>query len=403
MNKAIEIKENLYWVGVRDYNIEVFDIIMHTKNGTTYNSYLLKGSEKTALIEICKEEFFDEFIERISSVCDIKDIDYVITNHTEPDHSGSITKLIELNKDIVVNGSAVALNFLSEIAHVPFKKCIVKEGDTLSLGNYILEFISTPHLHWPDSQMTYCKQLKTIFTCDMFGSHFASEELFNDLVTKDFSGDYKYYYDAIFGPFKPYVLSAIQKIEMLDFDVILNGHGPILRKDIKKYIDLYKEWSKPHKNEKPMVVIPYVSAYGYTKKLADEIRRGVLSVGNIECLEYDLVTDDMNDVKEKVEVCDGVLFGSPTILSDALPPVMEVVNVLNPIIHKGKLTGAFGSFGWSGEAVENIASRLKSLKLDIPVGTYKVRFNPVGEDLSNAYEYGKNFAEAVVLSYNKKI
>ncbi len=402
MNNAVEIKENLYWVGARDYDIEVFDIVMHTKNGTTYNSYLLKGSEKTALIEICKAEFFDEFIERISSVCDVKDIDYVITNHTEPDHVGCINKLVELNPNIVINGSPVAMNFLSEIAQIPLKKCVVREGDVLSLGNYNLEFIQTPHLHWPDSMMTYCREIKTIFTCDMFGSHFASQELFDDLIETDFIPDYKYYYEAIFGPFKQYVLNAIEKIEKLDFDVILNGHGPLLRKDIKKYLDLYKEWSHVHVNEKPMIVMPYVSAYGYTKILGDEIKKGILSVGNIDCFDFDLVTDDMNEVKEKIEICDGVLFGSPTILSDALPPIMEVVNVLNPIVHKGKQTGAYGSFGWSGEAVDNIASRLKSLKLEMPVETIKVRFKPSTEEVQQAFEYGKGFAEVVVSKFNEK-
>ncbi len=401
MNKAVEIKENLYWVGVRDYDIEVFDIVMKTENGTTYNSYLLKGSEKTALIELCKDEFFDEFLERVQSVCDIKDIDIVISNHTEPDHSGSISKLLKLNNKVKVYGSAVALKFLSEITEDEFERQSVKEGDSISLGNYTLEFLTTPFLHWPDSQMTYCKELKTLFTCDVFGAHFASEELFNDLITTDYSSDYKYYYDAIFSPFKEHVLKAIDKIEKLEFDTILNGHGPILRKDLDKYIGLYKEWSQPIKNEKPFIVIPYVSAYGYTKMMAMKIKEGVLSVGNIDCFDYDITFSDIEEVKAQVEKADGVIFGTPTILADALPPVIEVMNVLNPVIHKGKKTGAFGSYGWSGEGVSNIRRRLNSLQMEMPAGRLKVRFKPNEYNLKECFDYGKAIAESVLEEYNK--
>ncbi len=400
MKKALEIKENLYWVGARDYEIEVFDIVMKTENGTTYNSYLLKGSEKTALIELCKEEFFDDFVEKINEVCDIKDIDFVITNHTEPDHSGSITKIVELNKDIMVYGSPVALSFLSEISRVTFNKQAVKEGDSLSLGNYTLEFISTPFLHWPDSQMTYCKELKTLFTCDVFGAHFASEEMFDDLITKDYSSDFKYYYDAIFSPFKEYVLSGIAKIENLEFDTILNGHGPILRKDIHKNIELYKKWSQPVKNDKPLVIIPYVSAYGYTKKMAEKIKEGVCTIDQIECIDFDVTFSDINEVKEMVEKANAVIFGSPTILADALPPIVEILNVINPVIHKGKIAGVFGSYGWSGEAVNNIASRLDDLRIEMPAGNLKVKFNPTDDDLSACVAYGKRIAESVMSSYN---
>lgn len=402
MNKALEVKQNLYWVGTRDFDIEVFDIVMRTENGTTYNSYLIKGSEKTALVEICKEQFFDDYLENISSICDIKNIDYVITNHTEPDHSGSIKKLVELNESIVVYGSKIAISYLNEIANIPFNSVVVKEGDTLSLGNYNFTFISTPFLHWPDSMMTYCKELKTLFTCDMFGSHFCSNEIFNDLITTDFMSDYKYYYDAIFSPFKEFVLKGISKIENLDFDTICNGHGPVLRKDLDKYIGLYKQWSQPVKNDEPHVVIAYVSAYGYTKKIAEQIAKGISTVDGIVCESFDLTFSDMNEVKEKVEKADCILFGSPTILCDALPPVYEVMSILNPVIHKGKIAGAFGSYGWSGEAVSNLNSRIRRLKLDMPYDSIKVKFNPNDADLRSAFDYGQSYADYITEKFKNK-
>lgn len=401
MDNAVKIKDNLFWVGARDYDIEVFDIIMRTDKGTTYNSYLIKGSEKTALIEMCKESFFDEFLERVSAITDISKIDYVITNHTEPDHSGSITKLVELNPDVEIVGSKIALKYLSNISQIDFKSIVVKDGDTVSLGNYEFNFISTPFLHWPDSMMTYVKELKTLFTCDVFGCHFCSEELFNDKIKYDFIDEYKYYYDAIFSPFKTYVLSALSKIENLEFDTIATGHGPILRENLDYYIDLYKTWSTPVKHEKPYILIAYVSAYGYTEKMAKSIFKGIVENNDVTVRMYDITFSDITKIKEKVEKADGILFGSPTILSDALPPVYDIINTLNPVIHKGKIIGAFGSYGWSGEAITNIEQRITQLKLAMPLGSIKTCFNPNDDVLEQCEIYGDKFAKEVVQSFYK--
>ncbi len=392
----MELKNGIYWAGALDYKIKVFDIVMHTDYGTTYNSYVVKGSEKTAIFETVKETFFDEYLERLKTITKLEDIDIIVINHTEPDHAGSVGRLLSLCPNATVIGSQTSLKFASEIINQEFKSIVAKDGDTFSLGDKTLEFISVPFLHWPDSMYTYIKEDKALFTCDSFGCHFCDEKITNKAINREFIDAYKYYFDCIMGPFKPYVLKAIDRLEALGLDnieLICPGHGPVLVEEIPKYIQLYKEWSQPLPLKKE-VVIPYVTAYGYTKKLAEEIKKG-LEAANVQAHLYDLVDADKNEVVEKINECKGLLVGSPTLIGDALPPIMEILVGLNPIIHQGRLAGAFGSYGWSGEAVGNIEARLKQLKFKMPLPGLKICFNPSKQQLAEAFEFGKKFGEAL--------
>lgn len=396
MNKAKEINNGIYWVGALDYDIRLFDVVMYTEYGTTYNSYLVKGSNKTALFETVKVKFFDEFLERLNEVSSIDEIDYIVVNHTEPDHVGSIAKILEMNPAVTIVGTAMAIKFLKEITNKSFKSIITKEGSTLELGNRTVEFIMAPFLHWPDTMYSYIKEEKTLITCDSFGCHYCDEKLFNDEIEGDFLDSYKYYFDVIIGPFKSYVLQALKKISNIDIDIICPGHGPILRKDLDKYLKLYKTWATEDKRQTPSVVIAYVSAYGYTEKIANKIAEGVKTSDGLDVLLYDLVETKKDEVMKEINLAKGLLLGSPTIVSDALPPIWDILTSLNPIIHKGKLAGAFGSYGWSGEAVPNMEGRFKQLRFKMPVEGLKIKFNPSDEQLKEAYEFGKKFGEAVI-------
>lgn len=396
MTKAKEVKQGVYWVGALDYDIKVFDVVMYTDYGTTYNSYLVKGSEKTALFETVKDRFFDEFLERLNEVGSPTDIDYLVVNHTEPDHVGSVAKLLELNPEITIIGSGTAIKFLKDITNRDFKSIVAKAGSTLELGDKTVQFIMAPFLHWPDTMYSYIEEDGLLITCDSFGCHYCNEHIFNDLIEEDFTDSYKYYFDMIMGPFKPHVLSALAKIKDLQFDTICPGHGPILRTDLDHYIGLYREWATVKKPDQASVVIAYVSAYGYTKKLANAIADGIKNAGNIKVELYDLVESDKAEVMNAINVATGILLGSPTIVSDALPPIWEILTSLNAVIHKGKLAGAFGSYGWSGEAVPNIEGRLKQLRLKMPIESLKIRFNPSDEQLEEAHVFGKAFGEAVL-------
>lgn len=397
MQKSIKIKDGIFWTGVYDRDIRTFDIVMHTEYGTTYNSYIVKGTEKTALIEITKEHFFDEFLERVGDVTDPKKIDCVIVNHTEPDHTGSLYKLLELNPNVEIIGSKTAIKFIRDITNSDINATIVNDGDTLDLGGKTLRFVMAPFLHWPDSMFTYCPEDRTLFTCDFLGCHYCPAEgegIFNDEIKRDFTDAYKYYFDVIMSPFKSFVLQAAEKIKDLPIDAVCVGHGPILRAEIQKYIDLYKQWATVVKPEKPSVVIAYVTNYGYTGKLASAISEGIKSAG-VDVHSFNIIESDTDEILQKISAADGILIGSPTLVGDTLPPVANLLAHLNPTVHKGKIAGAFGSYGWSGEAVPNITDRFRQLRLKMPLEPLRVVFNPTDDDLKKAVEFGKSFADEV--------
>ncbi|ASW44272.1 FAD-dependent oxidoreductase [Clostridium isatidis] len=399
--KHLELKKDIYWIGALDPNLRVFDIIMYTPYGTSYNSYVVKGSEKIALFETVKVQFFDQYLERLKSLnIDITKIDYIIVDHTEPDHAGSVAKLLELSPNAKIVGSATALSFLKDIANRDFEAITVKHGSEISLGNKTLRFISAPFLHWPDSIYTYIVEDEVLITCDSFGSHYSSENIINSKVEnrEHYMEALKYYFDMIFGPFKPYVLKAIDKIKDLKIDMILPGHGPVLVENPMEIIELYKEWSTPKeaKNKNKVVSISYVSAYGYTEILAKEIAKGIESVENVEARLFNVIENDINNIVESIEESEGILFGSPTIVSELLPPVRDVLTKLNPVIHGGKLAAAFGSYGWSGEAIPRIETRLNELNMKLFGPSLKVKFKPSDEELNEAFEFGVRFAETLI-------
>lgn len=397
--KHLTIKEDLFWVGALDPNLRVFDIIMYTPYGTTYNSYVVKGSEKTAVFETVKEQFFDQYVARLKDLgVNPSELDYIVVSHTEPDHAGSIGKLLDLAPNIKLVGSQTALNYVKEIINRDFESIPVKEGDTLPLGNKTLRFFSVPQLHWPDTIYTYVEEDKTLITCDSFGSHYSCEEMFNDLIPnqENYMEALRYYFDCIMGPFKPFVLKAINKIKDLDIDVICPGHGPILRSNPEKIVELYKEWSTPAPaREVKKASIFYVSAYGYTKQLAEKMAEGINSTGNVEVNLYNIIEHDMADLVAEVGTSDAILFGSPTIVNELLEPVRDLMAKLNPVIHGGKVAGAFGSYGWSGEAVPRIESRLKELRMKMPVEGLKVKFRPSTEEDQKAFDFGVEIGNAI--------
>lgn len=404
--RSLEIKKDIYWVGALDPDLRIFDIIMYTPYGTTYNSYVVKGSEKTAVFETVKEQFFEQYLERLKSLdIDFTKIDYIVVDHTEPDHAGSVAKLLELSPQAKVVGSSAAINFMKKIANRPFESIVVNDGDTLDLGNKTLKFISAPFLHWPDSIYTYVPEDNMLFTCDSFGSHYCSENVFNDLIENEehYMEALRYYYDCIMGPFKPYVLKAIDKIENLEIDTICPGHGPILREDPWKIVELYRKWSTPEekKNDKDKITISYVSAYGYTKALAENIAEGIKSKGDFDIKMYDVIYHKMEDIVQDISESNGILFGSPTINGDLLEPIRTLLTHLNPLVHGGKVAAGFGSYGWSGEAVPNMERRLKELRMDMYTPGLKINFKPSEEELTKAFNFGAGFAEKIIAKENK--
>ncbi|NLW92562.1 MAG: FAD-dependent oxidoreductase [Syntrophomonadaceae bacterium] len=401
---AIAMKDGVYWVGVRDPELRIFDLVMTTDVGTSYNAYLIKGSSKTALIEVCEDKFFDEYLEKVRSLVSLESIDYLIMNHTEPDHSQAVAKLLDLIPGITVMASPTALGFLKEITNKKFNSQEIKDEDCLDLGGKTLKFISAPFLHWPDTIYTYLEEDRILFPCDSFGSHWPDERLFNDLMESNFLTPYKDYFDAIIGPFKPYVLEALDKIKDLPLEMVAPGHGPILRKDIDRYLDLYRQWSSrpaPVSGDKPKIVLAYLSIYGFTKMLADAIIDGISSIGDFDIHTYRLVEDKLDDpelldrVAEDLVDASAFLIGSNTVNGDALPPVWRLLSRLSPISHGDKVAMAFGAYGWSGEAVPSIENRLQALRMQVLPGL-RVNFKPSERSLEDAFNMGMDLGRAVL-------
>jgi flavorubredoxin len=274
----------------------------------------------------------------------------------------------------------------------------VKDGDEIDLGGKTLRFIIAPNLHWPDTMFTYVPEIATLVTCDCFGSHYSDENVTNDALTnyEDYMKTLVYYYDNIIGPFKGDVLTALEKIKGLDIGTIATGHGPVLTVNPMEIVELYREWSSAkNPNAKKTVVIPYVSAYGYTKELADAIAEGIQSASDIDVRMYDMVYADFDKVMTEILYADGFLLGTPTIVGEALEPIWRIAASLNAKLHGGKFASAFGSYGWSGEGVPHIMQRLNQLKLNVFGNGLRFRFKPSSSDLDAARAYGHDFGMSV--------
>lgn len=396
-DKILDLNEDVKWVGILDPGLVTFDVVMETKYGTTYNSYFI-NADKKAIVETSKATFKDTYLDKVRKVVDFSEIEYIIMNHTEPDHSGNVTHLLDLAPQATVVGSRSAINFLKHMIDKEFKSLIVKDGDTLDLGNKQLKFISAPFLHWPDTMYTYLVEDKILFTCDSFGCHYCDERMFDDLVD-NFDGAFKYYFDVILKPFSSYMLEAIDKIANLDIEMIAPGHGPILRSHWKKYVNMSYEIASDTESfcKDLRVFIPYVSAYGNTKKMAEKIAEGIKKAGDIEVELMDIEHTPLDVLEDKVYKSCAFLIGSPTINQNTLLPIYGLLAVINPIRNKGKLAGAFGSFGWSGEAVKIIQETLRQLKFKIyNEDGLKVNFIPYDDSDEKAVEYGLGFGRQLL-------
>lgn len=401
-----KVTADVSWIGILDYDIRTFDIVMSTEYGTTYNSYFI-NAEKKAIIEVAKEKFSETYLDKLRSVTRPEEISYIILDHTEPDHSGSLGILLKLAPDATVVGSGNAIRYLEEIINIPFRSLVVKDGDTLDLGNKKLRFISAPNLHWPDTIFTYLEQDKILFTCDSFGAHYCSETMYSDFTAPEYPSAFKYYFDVILKPFSKFMLKAIEKIKPLDIDYICPGHGPIHQKFISEAISLSEKYSNEylevtrHKSDKT-VLIAYVSAYGYTREAAMIIAEAIKEQKGITVDLADIENIDSALLENGIIKADGILVGSPTINQNTLLPVYRLFAHINPIRDRGKLGGVFGSFGWSGEASRIILENLRLLKLTVFEENGSFKFAPAAKKEEMLREFGKKYAASLLENCGKE-
>ncbi len=396
--KPVQMLDNIWWVGVQNPELKVFDVVMRTEWGTSYNSYLVKGSEKTALIDSVRDGYLPEQLDGLREICDPSKIDYIVCNHTEPDHSGSLKAMLEQAPDAVVVCSRAAKALIAGLINRDFACMVVGDGDTLDLGDKTLSFISAPFLHWPDTMFTYLKSDGVLFSCDAFGFHFSAKDIFDDKtpLTDAMEEARKYYFDVIMSPFKPYVLEAVGKIRDMEIKMIAPSHGPVLRGDPWGAVNRYEKWAQPEKKAKKSIYIGYVSCYGYTKKLAEKVREGMESAGaDLDICMEDIGECGVSSALEKIHGADAFALGSPTLNRDVLPPIWDVMTGLSAYVDKGKKAAVFGTFGWSGEACKYMEQRLANLGINV-LGQARAKLDPDEEELKAAFELGAKLAKAVV-------
>ena len=382
MLKAIEMKKGIYWVGAVDWSMRSFHGYS-TRRGSSYNAYLLLD-EKITLIDTVKAPFVAELLERVSSVVDPKKIDYIISNHVEPDHSGSLPIMAKCcpNAKIVTSAPNGLKGLTGRYGELNYQA--VKTGETLSLGARTLSFVATPMLHWPDSMVTYCPEEKILFSNDAFGQHLAADRRFDD--ENDFHiimEEAKKYYANILMLYGKQAQTALAALGSLPIGMILTGHGVSWRAHIPEILDAYKKWSAGELEEKAVVV--FDSMWGSTERLAKAITDAFTAKG-VPVAYFDLRADHISDVITEVLTAKYLAVGSPTINNQMMPPVAAFLCYLKGFVPKGRKAFAFGSFGWGGQSVGLVADELKAAGCEICLEKIRIKDVPTQDDLVSIRE-----------------
>ena len=400
---TMAIGNSVYWVGVKDPTLPVFDIVMETKHGTTYNAYLVRG-EKIAVIDTVKSGFTAEFIANITSIVPLDKIDYLIVNHTEPDHAGAIVDLIERNPKIQIVCSGSALPFVKSTINREANFVTVKDDAIIDLGGKKLQFKIMPYMHWPDTMMEYLVEDRILFSCDGFAAHVSGESIFADELIRERASDgtlydldyeMRYYFDAIMRPFSGYIRRNMAKLDSLEPTLLAASHGPIYRREVRRYVDRYKEWTID-KADSRRVTLFYASNYGNTLRLAEKLSQE-LSKSKFEATLVDASACEPEQAQDLIEASGAVVIGTPTFNGDAPKPIWDLVNLFSTVYSIGKKAAVFGSYGWGGEGSKMVAERLAGLKLKVYPEPFRARLIPSDEEMAGvevfAAELARFFAE----------
>ena len=357
--KARKIRESVYWIGAIDWDRRLFDSLIPLPDGTSYNSYLVQGSEKTVLLDTVDPAMADTLLSKLAS---IPRVDYIVAHHAEQDHSGVIPHVLEKYQDAKVLATPKCKGMLVDHLCVPEGRVIaVADGEVLSLGDKTLEFIYTPWVHWPETMVTYLQEERILFSCDFFGSHLATTDL---CVADDEARVYeaaKRYYAEIMMPFRKVIQKNLHKIGNREIDLIAPSHGPI--QDRPAFIvDAYRDWT----SEQPrnIVVLPYVSMHGSTKRMVDYLV-GTLAQSNITVHQFDLAVTDIGKLAIALVDAATIVIGTPTVHVGPHPLVFYAAHLANVLRPKLRFASIIGSYGWRSKAIEQIAGLIPNLKVEI--------------------------------------
>lgn len=345
-----------------DWDRDRFDIEFGLQNGTTYNSYLIRG-EKIALVDTSHEKFRQLYFDSLNGLINPQEIDYLIISHTEPDHSGLVKDLLQLAPNITVVGSKVAIQFLENLVHHPFQRQLVKNGDQLDLGNgHILEFVNAPNLHWPDTIFTYDHGSGILFTCDAFGMHYCSDDLYDEQLSA-IEPDYRFYYECLMAPNARSVLAAMKRMEPLgNINLVANGHGPVLKHNVTELLTHYRDWSQAQTKAEKTVAVFYISDYGYSDRLCQSIAKGITKTGlAVETL--DLKSADPQEVKELASSAVGIVIGTPPVSGINAQEITGNLGTILASVNPKQYLGMFESKGDDDESILPLFNKFREVGL----------------------------------------
>lgn len=388
----VQLAQGVYWVGAIDWNVRNFHGYS-THLGTTYNAYLIVD-EKVALIDTVKAPFYDEMAERVREIVPFDKIDYVISNHVEMDHSGSLPMALRDAKNAkLVTLEKFGENGLAKSYHQNWNPIAVKEGSTVDLGKRKLSFVPTPMLHWPDSMCTYLVEDKLLFSMDAFGQHIATSQRFDDEVDMGIvMQEAAKYYANILMPFGDLIVKAANKLGGIPIDMIAPSHGVIWRSHIKDIVDSYVKWGKGEMAAKALVI--YDTMWGSTQKMANAIVRGMMDEG-IDTKLFNLTASDKSDVIKEVLEAKALIIGSPTLNNGMFPSVAEFLCYLRGLKPKNKIGAAFGSHGWGGGGVKAVQQELEQAGVELIDSKLAFKFVPDEAEIRQCEDFGREIAARV--------
>jgi flavorubredoxin/flavin reductase (DIM6/NTAB) family NADH-FMN oxidoreductase RutF len=384
-----------------DWDRDRFDIEFGLQNGTTYNSYLIQG-EKTALVDTSHAKFRQLYFEALNQLIDPKTIDYLIISHTEPDHSGLVKDLIELNSDLVVVGSKVALQFLEGFVHTDFKQQVVKNGDRLDIGNgHVFEFVNAPNLHWPDTIFSYDHGTEVLFTCDAFGMHYCSDALYDEDL-KAIEPDYRFYYDCLMGPNARSVISAMKRMEPLgEISLVANGHGPLLKYNRQELLERYRSWSQAQTKGEKTVAIFYVSDYGYGDRLSQAIAKGIAKT-DVAVEMIDLRAAEAHELTELVSRATGIVIGMPPLTSNYQQEIINNIGTILATANNQQLIGMYESYGGDDEPIDPLLSKFLAVGLNQAFPSIRIKDTPHAMTYQLCEESGTDLGQLITQKSNIK-
>ncbi len=380
-----------------DWDRDRFDIEFGLQNGTTYNSFLIRG-EKIALVDTSHEKFRELYLDSLKGLIDPSQIDYLIISHTEPDHSGLVKDIVQLAPEITVVGSKVAIKFLEDLVHHPFKQQIVKNGDQLDLGEgHVLEFVNAPNLHWPDTIFSYDAGTQVMFTCDAFGMHYCSDSTYDEDINA-IEADFRFYYDCLMAPNARSVLSALKRMDKLgEVTTVATGHGPLLLNHVGEWVDRYRRWSKAQAKAETSVIVFYVSDYGYSDRLSQAIARGITKTGvGVEMM--DLKSADPQEVQETVSRAGGLAIAMPPASNKA---ATAAVSTVLAAVKSKQVVGIFESYGGDDEPIDPLLSQFRNLGLKEGFAAIRVKETPTEATYQLCEEAGTDMGQ--ILTRDREI